>query len=464
MAVTTSAQAEPAQALRRSLRGLVAVAANVIAARDERALAQRNAAVAFLVRVASAGILYLSQVVLARWMGSYDYGIYVFVWTWVLVLGGMSTLGLPVLMMRLLPEYLVHGEHGRVRGLLKLGQFSALIAGTVMAAIGMAVVYFARGAINAHYVLPALLAFICIPMWTLSDIHDGIGRSRGWMTVALLPPYVMRPLLLLGCMTVSYLAGWQMDAASAAASAIVATWLTAVFQAVVVNVRFRRELGPGPTDYCLRPWALTALPLFVVTLSEMALQTVDVLVVSAFLSPNEVGMYFAAAKTMSLVMFVHYAVGSAVANRFSALKAKGDRAGLETLARDAVGWTFWPSLAGAIVILALGKPLLWLFSPHFTDAYPVMAILALGFIAKSSVGPADFILNMLGEQTRGAAILITSAALSLVLSILLVPRLGISGAAIATSAAFVASAGMHYVVARMRLGLRISIIDSLLRR
>lgn len=457
MAASTSVQNEPGQALRRSLRALVAAAADVIAARDERALAQRNAAVAFLVRVASAGILYLSQVVLARWMGAYEYGIYVFVWTWVLVLGGLSTLGLPVVMMRLLPEYLVHGEHGRVRGLLNIGQRAVLVSGTVMGLVGMAVIFLAREHINNHYVLPALIAFVCVPMWTLSDVHDGIGRSRGWMTVALLPPYVMRPLLLLGCMTVTYVAGWPMDAASAAASAIVATWLTAIFQAMVVNVRFARELGPGTREISLRPLVLTSLPLFVVTLSEMALQTIDVLVVSAFLSPSEVGMYFAAAKTMSLVMFVHYAVGSAVANRFSALKAKGDHAGLEALATDAVGWTFWPSLAGAVVILALGKPLLWLFSPNFTDAYPVMAILALGFLAKASVGPADFILNMLGEQTRGAVILIVSALLSLVVSILLVPRLGMIGAAIATSVAFTASACLHYIVARMRLGLRISI-------
>lgn len=464
MAASTSVPNGAGSSVRRQLHGLLAILTAVIAAEDERTRAQRNAAIAFLVRVASAGILYFSQVVLARWMGGYEYGIYVFVWTWVLVLGGFSTLGLPVVMMRLMPEYLVRNDVGHVRGLLRFGQRAVLVSGTLIAAAGMLVMLALGEHINNHYVLPALLAFVCVPMWTLSDVHDGIGRSRGWMTVALLPPYVLRPLLLIACMSVAYLSGWPMDARSAAASAIIATWITAIAQSVLVNRRFADELGPGPAQTDLKTWSVTALPLFVVTLSEIALQSADVLVISAFLTPSEVGMYFAAAKTMSLVTFVHYAVGSAVANRLSALKARGDRKALEDLVADAVSWTFWPSLAGALAILALGKPLLWLFSPQFTSAYPVMFVLAIGFLVRASVGPAEFVLNMLGEQTSGAVILVVSAFLGLLLGVLLVPWFGMLGAATATSVAFSTTAVLSYVTARVRLGLKISIWHSLFRR
>ena len=102
--------------------------AQIYRADSGRSRAQRDAVMAFTVRVASAGILYLSQVVLARWMGGFEYGIYVFVWTWVLVLSGVSHLGLPTAMIRLLPEYLQRGEHGLLRGLLLGGRAVAVLS------------------------------------------------------------------------------------------------------------------------------------------------------------------------------------------------------------------------------------------------------------------------------------------------------------------------------------------------
>ena len=175
-------------------------------------------------------------------------------------------------------------------------------------------------------------------------------------------------------------------------------------------------------------------------------------------------MYFAATKTMSLIMFIHYAVGSAVANHFAALKARGDHENLEALVRDAVNWTFWPSLIAAIVILALGKPLLWLFSPQFTEAYPVMFVLAIGFLVRASMGPAEFVLNMLGEQQLCALVLVVSAVLDVALSFALVPVFGMIGAAMATSVALITAAIMNYAVARRRLELEISIWNSSHRR
>jgi O-antigen/teichoic acid export membrane protein len=150
-----------------------------------------------------------------------------------------------------------------------------------------------------------------------------------------------------------------------------------------------------------------------------------------------------------------------VANRFSALRAMGDDAGLRALVRDAVHWTFWPSLIGALAILALGKPLLWLFNPRFTDAYPVMLVLAAGFLVRAAMGPAEFVLNMLGEQTRCALVLVGSAVLDVALCVALIPAFGMTGAAAATSIALAVAALMNYLVARRRLKLEISIWGSL---
>ena len=103
--------------------------------------------------------------------------------------------------------------------------------------------------------------------------------------------------------------------------------------------------------------------------------------------------------------------------------ARGDKESLRAFVRDAVHWTFWPSLAAAIILLALGMPLLWLFGPKFVQGYPVMLILVVGFLFRSSMGPAEFLLNMLGQQRLCAAVLATTAVLNVALNFALVPRL-----------------------------------------
>ncbi|MEL7047792.1 MAG: oligosaccharide flippase family protein, partial [Pseudomonadota bacterium] len=122
-----------------SKAGVVMLARKLLNAffqKDERSLARRNAVVAFSVRVTSAGLLYLMQIALARWMGTFEYGIYVFAWTWVLVLGGLSPLGLNIIAMRLVPEYRETSALGRLKGFVNGSRLAAFSVGTSVALLG----------------------------------------------------------------------------------------------------------------------------------------------------------------------------------------------------------------------------------------------------------------------------------------------------------------------------------------
>jgi len=447
--------------VRCGARSAWAAAGAIARAKCDRTRTQRDAITAFMIRVASAGVLYLSQIALARLMGGHEYGIYVFVWTWVMVLGGLSHLGFNTAMIRLIPEYKVTDQRGLLRGLLFGGRLLSFTLSTAVMLVGISALYFFADSVTNIYVLPAYLALICVPMFTLSDVQDGIGRANGWMIVALVPPYVLRPLLLLASMFLFYGLGLPMEAKTAAGAAVIASWVAVVVQTLLINKRLNQEIAPAARAYNFPTWFKTSMPLAAISVCELVLQNTDIIVISQYMTPSDVGIYFAAAKTMALIMFVHFAVGSAVANRFATLHTRGDKEALRAFVTDAVNWTFWPSLAAAVLILGLGKPLLWLFGPQFMSGYPVMFILVLGFLVRSAMGPAEFLLNMMGEQRACAKNLITTAILNIVLNLVLVPKFGLMGAAAATSTSLAFVATLNYIVARRRLALDIAIWQNL---
>ena len=70
--------------------GIAALVSDILRGRDDRSQAMRVALFAFLVRVASAGLAYLSQVFMARWIGSSEYGVFVTVWVMILLVGAIG--------------------------------------------------------------------------------------------------------------------------------------------------------------------------------------------------------------------------------------------------------------------------------------------------------------------------------------------------------------------------------------
>ena len=80
-----------------------------------------------------------------------------------------------------------------------------------------------------------------------------------------------------------------------------------------------------------------------------------------------------------------------------------------------------------------------------------MCILVIGFLCRSAMGPAEYLLNMLGEQALCATVLGAAAVLNIALNFALVPAFGLIGAASATALSLIFSALMNAVVVWHRL-------------
>ena len=114
----------------------------------------------------------------------------------------------------------------------------------------------------------------------------------------------------------------------------------------------------------------------------------------------------------------------------------------------------------ALIKGGAGKPLLLLFGPAFGEGYPLLFILSIGLLFRASIGPAESLLTMAGQQGICAAIYTAMFILNVVLNVALIPIFGLAGAAIATATALIIETIALYTVTASRLGIRCSILTA----
>jgi len=430
----------------------------ILADRSDSRLAQLVAGKVFLVRVASAGLALLSQVLLARWMGSFEFGIYIYAWTWVLMIGALSDLGLSSAARRFIPEYIEFKALDRLRGFLSGSRWLAVGVATAIGLAGALGVSMLAPYLDHFVVVPLYLACIVIPIYGLVQAQAGIAQSFDWPNLALMPFYIWRQLTITALMGAAYLLGAPTDAVTAMIVAVVTTWAVTIGQMFVLNRRLKDKVPAGPRRYEVKTWFATSIPIFVVEGFYLLLTYVDILALEHYRSPDEVAVYYAGARLLAIVAFVYFAIAGATTHKFTEYHVSGDKERLASFFAETIKWTFWPSLAVCAAILAFGKPLLGLFGGDFESGYVVMFILAVGMLARAAVGPAERLLNMLGERKQCAAVYAAAFAINLVLCVILIPRIGIEGAGVATSTALVVESILLYLVAKRRLGFHVFIM------
>jgi O-antigen/teichoic acid export membrane protein len=270
-----------------------------------------------------------------------------------------------------------------------------------------------------------------------------------------MPQFIVRQALIIGLTTLAFALGLHLGATLAMAASAGAVWLAMLGQMIVLNRRLAGHTEPGARTYDFRGWLAISLPILLVESFYLLLSYTDVLVLQQFRSSEEVGIYFAVVKTLALVSFIHYAMAATTAHRFAEYNALGDEERLAAYVRHAINWTFWPSLAATLVLLALGKPLLWLFGPQFVIGYDLMFIAAIGLVVRAAIGPVERLLNMLGHQHICAGAYAAAFIGNVVMCLFLVPRFGGHGAAAATSASLALETVLLFWIVRRRLGLHV---------
>ena len=279
-------------------------------------------------------VIFLSQILLARWMGGVEFGIYVYAWTWLQMVGDIIHLGLPLTAQRIIPEYTQRNDLDGLRGFLLGSRWIVFATATTVAIVGAIAVHALERSLDVGTIMPLYLACVALPLYPVSNMLDGLARPYNAIYIALLPPFVLRPLMLIATMAAALAFGIAADATTAMAAFAIATWTTTLVQLMLFSRCLARQVPAGPRRYDLSAWIKLSSPIFAVWAFYMLLTYTDVLVLRQFRPPEEVAHYYAAAKILALVTFIHFSVSAAVSHRFAAHHVAGDSTALASARRQ----------------------------------------------------------------------------------------------------------------------------------
>ncbi|MBD1945822.1 flippase [Coleofasciculus sp. FACHB-712] len=398
------------------------------------AILARGAGVSLIVKMVGTGVAFSVQVLLARVMGAEQYGVYIYVLTWLNILASVATMGWDTALLRYVAAYNAKSEWGAFRGILQTSnQFVLWVSVSVSSLTGL-VIWALQNQLQPELTYTFWIGSAILPILTLTSLRQAALRSLRHVALAQLPDEILRPILLtvLVCI-VSGIFAQSIDGSTAMVLNAIAATIAFGIGACCLNCLLPQRVKLSSPDCRNREWLRVALPLFLISGMYLILNQTDTIMIGAMLGTTQAGIYATVCRMANLTLFGITAVNAIAAPMISQLYASGQHSQLQHMVTLAARGIFLISVPIALVLIFGGNMLLMLFGSSFVEGLPALVILTVGQMVNALSGSVGFLMTMTGHQREAALIIGSSAILNVVLNAALIPYLGINGAALSTA-------------------------------
>ena len=426
------------------------------------AVLARGAISAFVTKVTGAGLLIGLHVLLARLLGVSQYGIYVYAITWINILAIVCMLGFHTSLVRFIAEYNIKQQWGLLRGIIRRSTQTVLAFSILVGVIVAVITLFLKERLGGEQVIAFYIASALLPIFALCRLREASLRALKRVVQSELLLRVIRPLLL-GLIVLAFfftLEG-KLKAPYVMAGNLVAVAGTLVIGVILLSRSLPESVRQTRPAYAESQWLKVSLPLLLIAGMHIILKRTDIVMIGIFRGSEDAGIYSAASRISDLVVFALMAINAILAPMVSELYHTGRKQELQRIITLAARAIFVFTLMVSIILAVSGKFVLGLFGLEFIIAFVPLLILLTGQMVNSLAGSVGLIMTMTGHQNQAGAIIATSAATNIILNAILIPLLGLSGAAISTAFTMVLWNIAMLIYVQRRLGLNSTVINTL---
>ena len=281
------------------------------------------------------------------------------------------------------------------------------------------------------------------------------GSVRNYVLVQQLGVPALRPLLV----------GLSV-AVGAPLWVVVLAWLLPLMLALAVSVAIvasclrtgygRRWAWPqrscSVAEIAREYWAFTGAR-GLSSIMEILLNWLDVLLVATLVSAAQAAVYAAASRFITSGTLVLQALRLAIAGDVSAALARRDHDRVSQIYTTASQWVVLSSWPLYLIMAVFAPTVLRIFGSSYPAGAHALTILCLAMLVNLAAGNVGTVLLMGGKSTWVLADKATSLAINVAANLLLVPHLGITGAAISWAVTIVLDSSLAFGQVRWGMGI-----------
>lgn len=425
----------------------------------------RGSFIVLIARVLNAILLLGINLIVARLFTSETVGTLALMNSILTVLSVFSNLGTPNSVLRLVPEYFQKFGNGAVRTVINQTTFMVITVSPIISFVFI-VGLFIWKCFYPHTEINTLVLVITsafLPFFSLSKLFTelirALQKTRLYAFAHLLPALSNLVILFF---IINFRPTTDAPIIAYFISGILVFIVT--FSFVLKNNPAETEINSENNKPSLQEIAGISIPMGISSGLYILFQNFDVLALGFLRTETEIGIYSIATKLSILTGFILFSVNAVSAPHFSELYYSNKISELISLSIKSSRMIFWTSFPILALLIIGGKLLLSFFGPEFITGYPVLVILVIKEFINAAGGSVGQYLNMTGSHIAMRNIFALATVINISLNLILIPLIGIIGAAIASLVCFFFWNGTATILIYKKTGKCISYIPGFIRR
>jgi O-antigen/teichoic acid export membrane protein len=345
-----------------------------------------------------------------------------------------STLGLKQGCLRYIPLYTSSGQNELAIGHIKFASRASLLLGVIMG-LGL---FGLSSTIAVHFFKDpgaaeaVKLVALAVPLFALRGIWSFTLQGFKAIKYKVIVERILEPAVRFAAAGIFFFLGMKMLGS-------VLAILVSVFISAAVAFHFLKKLmktmpKTDGGDYQIKNWLSFSIPLMFLNLAAFLQPSIPLLLIGYIKGSLEVGIFSAAVKVAAIISLPVAGLNTVFAPRISELHGKGEFVRLRSLYRTLAGWTATIGVLPFLIVVLFAEPVMRFFGSEFGVASDVVKWLAVGHLFSVASGSALCMLVMTGRSKISLMNIILGTIVNLLLNLLLIPPLGIKGAALAATA------------------------------